>query len=141
MPYGDENMNTENDEQNENEMKKYTDDMLPELSSEQIEISKSHHCKSWVLSKMGRENIGVFSWFGETGLGLQTVDESTLRCIAVFDHEVALNSLAMMKVSAKSIGVALETEGYTLLQKFPDRSHDAVDDEQNVEVPTGMEVA
>ena len=135
-------MNTNNYDQAQQEDRTvYTDGMLPELSSEDIESSKSHHCKSWVLSKMGRKNIGVFSWFGETGLGLQTVDESTLRCIAVFDHELALHSLAMMKVSAKSIGVALETEGYTLLQKFPDRSHDAVDDEQNVEVPTGMEVA
>ena len=135
-------MNTNNYDQAQQEDRTvYTDGMLPELSSEDIEASKSHHCKSWVLSKMGRKNIGVFSWFGETGLGLQTVDESTLRCIAVFDHELALHSLAMMKVSAKSIGVALETEGYTLLQKFPDRSHDAVDDEQNVEVPTGMEVA
>ena len=135
-------MNTNNYDQAQQEDRTvYTDGMLPELSSEDIEISESHHCKSWVLSKMGRKNIGVFSWFGETGLGLQTVDESTLRCIAVFDHELALHSLAMMKVSAKSIGVNLETEGYTLLQKFPDRSHDAVDDEQNVEVPTGMEVA
>jgi hypothetical protein len=135
-------MNTNNYDQAQQEDRTvYTDGMLPELSSEDIEASKSHHCKSWVLSKMGRKNIGVFSWFGETGLGLQTVDESTLRCIAVFDHELALHSLAMMKVSAKSIGVNLETEGYTLLQKFPDRSHDAVDDEQNVEVPTGMEVA
>ena len=134
-------MNTENDEQNENEMKKYTDAMLPELSSEDIETSKSHHCKSWVLSKMGRKNIGVFSWFGETGLGLQTVNENTLRCIAVFEHELALHSLAMMKVSAKSIGVNLETEGFTLLQKYPDRSSNPVDDDQNRKVPTGMEVA
>jgi len=134
-------MDTENDEQNENEMKKYTDAMLPELSSEDIEASKSHHCKSWVLSKMGRKNIGVFSWFGETGLGLQTVDESTLRCIAVFEHELALLSLAMMKVSAKSIGVVLETEGYTLLQKFPEQSGCSASDDEKGDAPAGMEVA
>tara|TARA_B110000881_G_C18566425_1_gene512911 strand:- start:218 stop:667 length:450 start_codon:yes stop_codon:yes gene_type:complete len=135
-------MNTNNNEQAQQEERTvYTDAMLPELSSENIEASKSHHCKSWVLSKMGRKNIGVFSWFEETGLGLQTVDENTLRCIAVFEHELALQSLAMMKVSAKSIGVNIETEGFTLLQKYPDRNSNHIDDNQNRKVPTGMEVA
>ena len=135
-------MNTNNYEQAQQEDRTvYTDGMLPELSSEDIEASKSHHCKSWVLSKMGRKNIGVFSWFGETGLGLQTVDESTLRCIAVFEHELALLSLAMMKVSAKSIGVVLETEGYTLLQKFPEQSGCSASDDEKGDAPAGMEVA
>ena len=134
-------MNTGKNEHSENKMKMYTDTMLPELTSEDIEVSNSHHCKSWVLSKMGTENIGAFSWFEETGLGLQTVDEDTLRCIAVLDHELALRCLAMMKVSAKSVGVELETEGFTLLQIYRERSCDAVSDERNAEAPTGMEVA
>lgn len=133
-------MNAGKNEHSENKMKKYTDTMLPELTSEDIEVSKSHHCKSWVLSKMGRENIGAFSWFEETGLGLQTVDEDTLRCIAVLDHELALRCLAMMKATAKSVGVELETEGFTLLQRYRERKVDAVEDD-DVETPAGMEVA
>ena len=132
-------MSTINDETDE--IKKYTDAMLSELTSEDLEMANSHHCKTWVLSKMAKEYIGVFSWFEETGLGLQTVDENTLRCIAVYDHESSLYSLAMMKVSAKSVGVELETEGFTLLQIYRERSCDAVSDERNAEAPTGMEVA
>ena len=130
-------MSTINDETDE--IKKYTDFMLPDLTPKEIEVSNSHHCKSWVLSKMGRENRGAFSWFEETGLGLQTVDENTLRCIAVYDHESSLYSLAMMKVSAKSVGVELETEGFTLLQRYRERKVEPVDDD--VETPAGMEVA
>ena len=131
-------MSTINDETDE--IKKYTDFMLPDLTPKEIEVSNSHHCKSWVLSKMGRENRGAFSWFEETGLGLQTVDEDTLRCIAVLDHELALRCLAMMKVSAKSVGVELETEGFTLLQRYRERKVEPVDDD-DVETPAGMEVA
>ena len=131
-------MSTINDETDE--IKKYTDAMLPELTSEDLEKANSHHCKTWVLSKMAKEYIGVFSWFEETGLGLQTVDENTLRCIAVLDHELALRCLAMMKVSAKSVGVELETEGFTLLQRYRERKVEPVDDD-DVETPVGMEVA
>ena len=131
-------MSTINDETDE--IKKYTDDMLSELTSEDLEMANSHNCKTWVLSKMAKEYIGVFSWFEETGLGLQTVDENTLRCIAVYDHESSLYSLAMMKVSAKSVGVELETEGFTLLQRYRERKVEPVDDD-DVETPVGMEVA
>ena len=131
-------MSTINDETDE--IKKYTDAMLSELTSEDLEKANSHHCKTWVLSKMAKEYIGVFSWFEETGLGLQTVDENTLRCIAVLDHELALRCLAMMKVSAKSVGVELETEGFTLLQRYRERKVEPVDDD-DVETPAGMEVA
>jgi len=131
-------MSTINDETDE--IKKYTDAMLSELTSEDLEKANSHHCKTWVLSKMAKEYIGVFSWFEETGLGLQTVDENTLRCIAVLDHELALRCLAMMKVSAKSVGVELETEGFTLLQRYRERKVEPVDDD-DVETPVGMEVA
>ena len=131
-------MSTINDETDE--IKKYTDAMLSELTSEDLEKANSHHCKTWVLSKMAKEYIGVFSWFEETGLGLQTVDENTLRCIAVLDHELALRCLAMMKVSAKSVGVELETEGFTLLQRYRERKVEPVDDD-DVQTPVGMEVA
>ena len=132
-------MNAGKNEHSENKMKKYTDSMLPELTSEDLEMASSHHCKTWVLSKMAKEYIGVFSWFEDTGMGLQTVDEDTLRCIAVLDHELALRGLAMMKVSAKSVGVELETEGFTLLQRYRERKVDPVADD--VETPAGMEVA
>lgn len=135
---GDENMNTENDEQNENEMEKYTDAMLPELTRVDIENAESVHCKSWVLRKLENGRLGCFNWNEELCLGLQITGEDSLRCFAAGNIDLSLRSLAMLKHTCESVGIVLETEGYTVLIE-PDLEGPA--EEFETTSPAGMEVA
>ena len=131
-------MNTENNEQNENEMKKYTDAMLPELSQADIENAESVHCKSWVLRKLENGRVGCFNWNEEMCLGLQITGEDSMRCFAAGNIQFALRSLAMLKHTCASVGVVFETEGYTMLIE-PDSEAPA--EETETAEPAGMEVA
>ena len=131
-------MNTENNEQNENEMKKYTDAMLPELNQDDIENAESVHCKSWVLRKLENGRVGCFNWSEEMCLGLQVTGEDSMRCFAAGNIELALHSLAMLKHTCESVGIVFETEGYTVLIQ-PDSEGPA--EEAETTSPAGMEVA
>ena len=131
-------MHTENNEQNENEMKKYTDAMLPELNQADIENAESVHCKSWVLRKLENGRVGCFNWNEEMCLGLQITGEDSMRCFAAGNIQFALRSLAMLKHTCASVGVVFETEGYTMLIE-PDSEAPA--EETETAEPAGMEVA
>ena len=131
-------MSAENDEQNENEMEKYTDAMLPELNQADIESAESVHCKSWVLRKLENGRLGCFNWNEELCLGLQITGEDSMRCFAAGNIDLSLRSLAMLKHTCESIGIVLETEGYTLLIQ-PDSEGPAEGTETTEAV--GMEVA
>ena len=131
-------MNTENNEQYENEMKKYTDAMLPELTRVDIENAESVHCKSWVLRKLENGRLGCFNWNEELCLGLQITGEDSLRCFAAGNIDLSLRSLAMLKHTCESVGIVLETEGYTLLIQ-PETETASEGDESDDDV--GMEVA
>ena len=131
-------MSAENDEQNENEMEKYTDAMLPELNQADIESAESVHCKSWVLRKLENGRLGCFNWNEELCLGLQITGEDSMRCFAAGNIDLSLRSLAMLKHTCESIGIVLETEGYTLLIQ-PETETASEGDESDDDV--GMEVA
>ena len=131
-------MSEENDEQNENEIEKYTDAMLPELNQVDIENAESVHCKSWVLRKLENGRLGCFNWSEEMCLGLQITGEDSMRCFAAGNIDLALRSLAMLKHTCESIGIVLETEGYTVL--IQPETEDASEGTETAE-PVGMEVA
>ena len=131
-------MSAENDEQNENEIEKYTDAMLPELNQADMENAESVHCKSWVLGKLKSGRKGCFNWHEDMCLGLQITGEDSMRCFAAGNIDLSLRSLAMLKHTCESIGIVLETEGYTLLIQ-PDSEGTAVGTETTEAV--GMEVA
>ena len=131
-------MSAENDEQNENEMEKYTDAMLPELNQADIESAESVHCKSWVLRKLENGRLGCFNWNEELCLGLQITGEDSMRCFAAGNIDLSLRSLAMLKHTCESIGIVLETEGYTVLIQ-PETEAASEGDESDDDV--GMEVA
>jgi len=135
---GDGNMSEENDEQNENEIEKYTDAMLPELNQVDIENAESVHCKSWVLRKLENGRLGCFNWSEEMCLGLQITGEDSMRCFAAGNIDLALRSLAMLKHTCESIGIVLQTEGYTVL--IQPETEDASEGTGTTE-PVGMEVA
>ena len=135
---GDENMNTENNEQYENEMEKYTDAMLPELTPADIENAESVHCKSWVLRKLENGRLGCFNWNEELCLGLQITGEDSMRCFAAGNIDLSLRSLAMLKHTCESVGIVLETEGYTILiQPETEAASEGTETTESV----GMEVA
>ncbi len=123
---------------NEDEMVVYTDAMLPELSQEDIDNAESVHCKSWVLRKLENGREGCFNWNEEMCLGLQITGESSMRCFAAGNIQFALHSLAMLKHTCESVGVVIETEGYTVLIQ-PDSEGPA--EETETTSPAGMEVA
>jgi len=123
---------------NEDEMIVYTDAMLPELSQEDIDNAESVHCKSWVLRKLENGREGCFNWNEEMCLGLQITGESSMRCFAAGNIQFALHSLAMLKHTCESVGVVIETEGYTVLIQ-PDSEGPA--EETETTSPAGMEVA
>ena len=131
-------MNTEHNEQYENEMKNYTDAMLPELNQADIENAESVHCKSWVLGMLKSGRTGCFNWHEEMCLGLQITGEDSMRCFAAGNIDLALRSLAMLKHTCESIGIVLETEGYTVLIQ-PETEDPA--EEVETTSPAGMEVA
>ena len=131
-------MSAENDEQNENEIEKYTDAMLPELNQADIENAESVHCKSWVLGMLKSGRTGCFNWHEDMCLGLQITGEDSMRCFAAGNIDLSLRSLAMLKHTCESIGIVLETEGYTLLIQ-PD-SEGPAEGTETIEA-VGMEVA
>ena len=131
-------MSAENDEQNENEIEKYTDAMLPELNQADIENAESVHCKSWVLGMLKSGRTGCFNWHEDMCLGLQITGEDSMRCFAAGNIDLSLRSLAMLKHTCESIGIVLETEGYTVL--IQPETEDAPEGTETTE-PVGMEVA
>ena len=116
----------------------YTDELLPELSQEDIDNAESVHCKSWVLRKLQNGRVGCFDWNEELCLGLQITGEDSLRCFAAGNIQFSLRNLAMLKHTCESVGVVFETEGYTVLIE-PDSDESA--EETEVTSPAGMEVA
>ena len=129
---------TKKEESEEEQTVVYTDAILPELSQEDIETAESVHCKSWVLRKLENGRIGCFNWNEEMCLGLQVAGENSLRCFAAGNIGSSLYSMAMLKHTCESVGVVLETEGYTMLIQL-DSSEEAAETKS---VDTlGMEVA
>ena len=112
--------------------------MLPELNQVDIENAESVHCKSWVLRKLENGRLGCFNWSEEMCLGLQITGEDSMRCFAAGNIDLALRSLAMLKHTCESIGIVLETEGYTVL--IQPETEDASEGTETTE-PVGMEVA
>ena len=129
---------TKKEESEEEQTVVYTDAMLPELSQEDIETAESVHCKSWVLRKLENGRIGCFNWNEEMCLGLQVAGENSLRCFAAGNIGLSLYSMAMLKHTCESVGVVLETEGYTMLIQLDSKEEDA--ETESVDT-LGMEVA
>ena len=130
------NTSNNNEQAQQDERTLYTDAMLPELNQADIESAESVHCKSWVLGLLKSGRTGCFNWHEDMCIGLQITGEKAIRCFASGSIDLSLRSLAMLKHTCESIGIVLETEGYTvLIQIGPD--------EQGTETtePVGMEVA
>lgn len=132
------------DEMTMTEMKKYDDtpinkvkpiaDRLPNLDEEDENLALSHQQLAWCHGFMDNHKDGQTFWMKSHGIHLQRVNETDARCIAIVDHPLCYEALAILWRSFERSGIVLQVDPYTVTIPPEPRK------EQVVEEP-GLEVA
>ena len=126
------------------EMKKYDDtktnamptvaERLPSLEEERIQNLSSHEWRRWAHSFMADLMDGQCNWFGKNGVNIQRVDEDTVRCVSVTDHDFCFNSLACMRVTFESAGIGVQLDPYTVVTPYVEPPEEVPHEAPGVEV-------
>ena len=126
------------------EMKKYDktqikkDEMvaerLPNLDEEDVSVALSHQQLAWCHGFMDNYKDGQTFYMKSHGIHLQRVNETDARCIAIVDHPLCYEALAILWRSFERAGIVLQVDPYTVTIPPEPRK------EQVVEEP-GLEVA
>ncbi len=112
---------------------------VPELDLDDIKMANDIDNKAWIISHMGKDNVGKFGFGMEMGFALQCVKPDVLRCIFCFDDGPAIKNLSMVKLTVEALGGQLEIGDYTITREF--EGHDDEDSVPSEPAPLGMEVA
>ncbi len=124
------------------EMKKYDDtnaiptvaERLPSLEEERIQKVSSHEWRQWAHGFMADHMDGQCNWFGKYGVNIQRVDEDTVRCVSVTDHDFCFDSLAYMRVTFESAGIRVQLDPYTVVTPYVEPPAEVPHEAPGVEV-------
>jgi len=127
------------------EMKKYDDtktnaiprvtDRLPNLDEEDASVALSHQQLAWCHGFMDNHKDGQTFYMKSHGIHLQRVNETDARCIAIVDHPLCYEALAILWRSFERSGIVLQVDPYTVT--IP---HEPREEEEATEEAAGVEV-
>ena len=128
------------------EMKKYDktqikkDEMvaerLPNLDEEDVSVALSHQQLAWCHGFMDNYKDGQTFYMKSHGIHLQRVNEADARCIAIVDHPLCYEALAILWRSFERAGIVLQVDPYTVT--IP---HEPREKQEHIEAAAGVEVA
>ncbi len=110
-------------EKNEKELGKISA-ALPELNDSDRKIATSEESASWARDTTKFYNNG-YVLPKNHGIGLQVIDEETIRCISVVSDESCLRVLSMVKLTFESVGIEFQIDPFAVFQKVTPRPEDA----------------
>ena len=107
---------------------------LPNLDEEDANFSLSHQQLAWCHGFMDNYKDGQTFYMKSHGIHLQRVNETDARCIAIVDHPLCYEALAILWRSFERSGIVLQVDPYTVVIPHEPR------DEKEVPHETGVEV-
>ena len=109
---------------------------LPNLDEEDVSVALSHQQLAWCHGFMDNHKDGQTFYMKSHGIHLQRVNETDARCIAIVDHPLCYEALAILWRSFERAGIVLQVDPYTVT--IP---HEPQEEEEAREVVAGVEVA
>ena len=109
---------------------------LPNLDEEDVSIALSHQQLAWCHGFMDNYKDGQTLYMKSHGIHLQRVNETDARCIAIVDHPLCYEALAILWRSFERSGIVLQVDPYTVT--IP---HEPQEEEEVREESAGVEVA
>ena len=108
---------------------------LPNLDEEGASVALSHQQLAWCHGFMDNYKDGQTFYMKSHGIHLQRVNETDARCIAIVDHPLCYEALAILWRSFERSGIVLQVDPYTVT--IP---HEPQEEEEATEKTTGVEV-
>ena len=109
---------------------------LPNLDEEDVSVALSHQQLAWCHGFMDNYKDGQTFYMKSHGIHLQRVNETDARCIAIVDHPLCYEALAILWRSFERSGIVLQVDPYTVT--IP---HEPREEEEATEEVAGLEVA
>ena len=109
---------------------------LPNLDEEDVSVALSHQQLAWCHGFMDNYKDGQTFYMKSHGIHLQRVNETDARCIAIVDHPLCYEALAILWRSFERAGIVLQVDPYTVT--IP---HEPQEEEEAREEAAGVEVA
>ena len=109
---------------------------LPNLDEEDVSVALSHQQLAWCHGFMDNHKDGQTFYMKSHGIHLQRVNETDARCIAIVDHPLCYEALAILWRSFERSGIVLQVDPYTVT--IP---HEPQEEEEAREEAAGVEVA
>ena len=109
---------------------------LPNLDEEDVSVALSHQQLAWCHGFMDNYKDGQPFYMKSHGIHLQRVNETDARCIAIVDHPLCYEDLAILWRSFERSGIVLQVDPYTVT--IP---HEPQEEEEAREEAAGVEVA
>ena len=127
------------------EMKKYDNtpiinekpvaERLPKLDEECTSVALSHQQLAWCHGFMDNHKEGQTFYMSSLGIHLQRVNETGVRCIAIVDHPLCYETLAILWRSFERSGIVLQVDPYTVTIPYEPR-----EEQEHIEDAAGVEV-
>jgi hypothetical protein len=108
---------------------------LPNLDEEDVRSALSHQQLAWCHGFMDHYKDGQTFYMKEHGIHLQRVNETDARCIAIVDHPLCYEALAILWRSFERSGIVLQVDPYTVT--IP---HEPREKQEHIEEAAGVEV-
>ena len=108
---------------------------LPNLDEEGASVALSHQQLAWCHGFMDNHKDGQTLYMKSHGIHLQRVNETDARCIAIVDHPLCYEALAILWRSFERAGIVLQVDPYTVT--IP---HEPQEEEEATEEAAGVEV-
>ena len=109
---------------------------LPNLDEEDVSVALSHQQLAWCHGFMDNYKDGQTFYMKSHGIHLQRVNETDARCIAIVDHPLCYEALAILWRSFERSGIVLQVDPYTVT--IP---HEPREKQEHLEEAAGVEVA
>ena len=108
---------------------------LPNLDEEDVSVALSHQQLAWCHGFMDNHKDGQTFYMKSHGIHLQRVNETDARCIAIVDHPLCYEALAILWRSFERAGIVLQVDPYTVTIL-----HEPQEEEEATEEAAGVEV-
>ena len=108
---------------------------LPNLDEEGASVALSHQQLAWCHGFMDNYKDGQTFYMKSHGIHLQRVNETDTRCIAIVDHPLCYEALAILWRSFERSGIVLQVDPYTVT--IP---HEPREKQEHIEEAAGVEV-
>ena len=108
---------------------------LPNLDEEDVSVALSHQQLAWCHGFMDNYKDGQTFYMKSHGIHLQRVNETDARCIAIVDHPLCYEALAILWRSFERSGIVLQVDPYTVT--IP---HEPREKQEHIEEAAGVEV-